>query len=515
MQINHNNHNSHGDHPLIKYGGDVCIENNDGEGQIHGLQDLSLPSQHVLKNIFFDNSLLSDSLSLKSVSSMGAHTVYSQPMYPHNTLLGGTQSNNIMGKDIYMSQDTPYLSSSPSSPTFSISTQSVAIIKSVMQSETSETLDQIKENSKEISQISRPGRQTTESLSHIIEMESMRFRHYSLLQEERELVLPLHYRQIWAMASALDVVINFFKARKKLTSFDNLQLAIKQGYHRYLYNIYIYRNFSLQQFKQILRIVPEFYTHTYVRGESRSEYIILIDIPEDIDGILSNCNSEDPLSQDQNPQSPAHSQTASTQIETPLLSEDTISQKFYPRTTQDPISKSTINLRREIMKNRLIDLTGKQHLEFIRGLGEDINFDPYVEKCWHSDFRVHDLPPITEAKLKALPDYRFGRPFTVEEFLKESNIKQKMIDIAMNKVDQEVKTEYLTPSTHSSNIYSHTQETNISSHSNTPSTSSQISPQVLHFTPLKSNIYKEENQEYLSSTLLKKVLYLYIYIYIL
>ena len=40
------------------------------------------------------------------------------------------------------------------------------------------------------------------------------------------------------------------------------------------------RSFSLQTFRQILSVVPEFYIHNWVKLDGHSDYSLIIDVPE-------------------------------------------------------------------------------------------------------------------------------------------------------------------------------------------------------------------------------------------
>ena len=91
----------------------------------------------------------------------------------------------------------------------------------------------------------------------------------------------------------------------------------------------------------------------------------------------------------------------------------------------------TMDLRAKIVKDRLLDITAGKHTEFLRTIGES-EYDPFKYKTWHHLFKVHELDIEKRGRVKEKPVAR--RTQGIAEFLKESNVKDKMVKEALETV---------------------------------------------------------------------------------
>ena len=221
----------------------------------------------------------------------------------------------------------------------------------------------------------------------VIDTVSLRDKHSELLTAHKELVLPVHYKHLRSMASALDTVINLLKSRSLPLSFTQIRHSIEQAYHR---------NFNINILGQILTLIPEFYTHKWVILGNSRQLTLIIDIPSNILQILSDITSAGE--------------------NYPIQHKFLVDGGHLPISSSlmHPMNDKQINTRREILHVRLLNLTNEYHRSYLREKGIS-HYDPFLSLCWDSSFEVHEVPQVAVASLRARPQVRDPRNIILDE----------------------------------------------------------------------------------------------------
>lgn len=66
-----------------------------------------------------------------------------------------------------------------------------------------------------------------------IEDVPMSIKYSNLLQESRELTIPIHYKEILVCFENLNLTLNYFKYQNRLTIFEEIQKAMQIAYKQY------------------------------------------------------------------------------------------------------------------------------------------------------------------------------------------------------------------------------------------------------------------------------------------
>ena len=101
----------------------------------------------------------------------------------------------------------------------------------------------------------------------------MREKHSELLKVKRELVLPLHIKQLIDVSQFIDESMNFIKRCRRSNEsgsilFTEIKTSIEKSYGRTV---------TLAHFRQLLTVVPEFYSHSWEKVTSQKDYQLTID----------------------------------------------------------------------------------------------------------------------------------------------------------------------------------------------------------------------------------------------
>lgn len=97
----------------------------------------------------------------------------------------------------------------------------------------------------------------------------MRLKHGELILVNKELVLPVHYKQLLEMQGYLDSSLNFLKqCRKQGGNFNELKKSIEAT---------IGRRFETSHFRQIYFLAPDFYNYKYEIVSASSTPMLFID----------------------------------------------------------------------------------------------------------------------------------------------------------------------------------------------------------------------------------------------
>lgn len=115
---------------------------------------------------------------------------------------------------------------------------------------------------------------------------SLKFKYEELLNVNRELPFPTHYKIIYQLFTYLENSLNFFKLRSKVPAFEDIKSTIETTYKQYI-NLIIIRKFTMNTLAQIFYIVPHFYVYKFRNSSNISTNAsgsgdkLLIDIPFD------------------------------------------------------------------------------------------------------------------------------------------------------------------------------------------------------------------------------------------
>ena len=105
----------------------------------------------------------------------------------------------------------------------------------------------------------------------------MREKHQDLLKVKRELVLPVHMKQLIEVCQFVDETLNFIKRCRRSVeggsiTFKEVKLSVEKSYARTI---------TLSQFRQLLTVVPEFYSHCWEQSKGPEEHQLVIDFKND------------------------------------------------------------------------------------------------------------------------------------------------------------------------------------------------------------------------------------------
>ena len=94
-----------------------------------------------------------------------------------------------------------------------------------------------------------------------------------MLKVKRELVLPIHIKQLIEVSQFIDESLNFIKRCRRKNdfgsiSFTEVKTSIEKSYGRTI---------NLSHFRQLLTVVPEFYSHSWEKIAGPKEYQLTID----------------------------------------------------------------------------------------------------------------------------------------------------------------------------------------------------------------------------------------------
>lgn len=209
-----------------------------------------------------------------------------------------------------------------------------------------------------------------------------------LLQQSRELRLPIIYKKLLDSFISLEKTINRNKKENKnnLNTFNNIRNILVS---------YTNKNFNINIFKQILYIVPHFYILKYVNSNKLNStfslnegidknYDLLIDIPNDFNERIKRNYSNDFNFLDIN-----------------FYSEN--NNKFEPLLRY--LTEKEMNQRKHIFQNILNYIVNDYHKKFLEENKIKIKFEPLTQKTWHHNFDPDKMcAPIPFFEFPAPPE---------------------------------------------------------------------------------------------------------------
>ena len=217
---------------------------------------------------------------------------------------------------------------------------------------------------------------------------NLHVKYEELLQQSRELRLPISYKKLYESFITLDNTINRNKKENKnnLNTFNNIRNILVS---------YTNKNFNINIFKQILYIVPHFYILKYVNSNKLNStfslnegidknYDLLIDIPNDFNERIKRNYSNDFNFLDIN-----------------FYSEN--NNKFEPLLRY--LTEKEMNQRKHIFQNILNYIVNDYHKKFLEENKIKIKFEPLTQKTWHHNFDPDKMcAPIPFFEFPAPPE---------------------------------------------------------------------------------------------------------------
>ena len=219
---------------------------------------------------------------------------------------------------------------------------------------------------------------------------NLHIKYDELLNQSRELRLPIIYKQLLDNFISLEKTINRNKKLNKnnLNTFNNIRNCIVTSTHR---------SFNINILKQILYIVPHFYILKYISSNKLQStfylnenidknYDLLIDIPNDFNERIKKNYSKD-----------------FNFLEINYISE--ANDKF------DPIlrflTEKEMNLRKYIFHNILNYIVNDYHEKYLKENKIKIKFNPLTQRTWYHNFDPDKYcKPIPFFDLPSPPEYK-------------------------------------------------------------------------------------------------------------
>ena len=194
-------------------------------------------------------------------------------------------------------------------------------------------------------------------------------------------------------------------------------------------------------FEKLCTVVPEFYTHTWIKLSEKRDYSLLIDVPANIDtivdSILQLTHSVSPQSKLKpgNVEPPSDHTNANEKIDANTIASKT-SESKDGKGPAGPLCQ-VMAQRSDILHERLITLTGEEHTKYLETIGEK-DFDPYEHNTWHHLFKLHELDIANPIPLPERPSVTKCQ--SVSEFLKQHNVKDQLVREALESAMDSSKT---------------------------------------------------------------------------
>lgn len=230
---------------------------------------------------------------------------------------------------------------------------------------------------------------------------SLKFKYEELIKEERELVLPPHYKALYNSFTELDHTLNFFKLstrKQRVPVFEDLKQAIEIAYKH---------KFEFKTFAQILYVVPHFFVYKWEKiSLCKDEFSLIIDIPID-HKIRIKQNYEENF----------NFITLQTEKYDPIC---------------ESLSNSDLEERRKVFKNLLYAIANEHHKLFLESIKFPREFDPFKFKTWHHDYNLESVPNIPIFEILEKPSIKIT---SIQDFLRETDIKSTLVKRAVDEIN--------------------------------------------------------------------------------
>lgn len=222
-------------------------------------------------------------------------------------------------------------------------------------------------------------------LTDVISTFAMRIDAKEILKEFDEIVLPSKLQLIFEFFSEIDNAINSCKRRGKIPFMSNIKPYVEQATNR---------SFDIEQFAKVFYVAPELYYYTWQLVPGTSNYDIRIEIPENIEDILTTIGRKEIL----------------------------VRIKYSP--ISEPMTNFLTNKRKILFRSRLVLYIEKLHKQFLASKGIK-DYDFIKEKGWHPEYDNEKIIDIPAKQLKNAPKAK--RSESVSDFLKGNNIKNAIV----------------------------------------------------------------------------------------
>ncbi len=224
----------------------------------------------------------------------------------------------------------------------------------------------------------RLNKTTFHNINCILNNYSMKEKYEDLFKENRELLLPVHYKSIYKKFIHLDEILKILKqhAYKKtgnasVDSFFSIP-KINESFTTIKND-----TFTMEDFQKILFIVPSFFIYKWEYLDN--DFEICIDIPHDFAKRMTQSYTD---------------MTDFTALQT---------FPFNPLKNNIPLEKALQEKRASIFKKILLHLTNSHHRKFLKDNNIKTKLNPYRQKTWHSEFDIHKVPEIEKFDLIKKP----------------------------------------------------------------------------------------------------------------
>lgn len=199
-----------------------------------------------------------------------------------------------------------------------------------------------------------------------------------------EILLPKTFQLVLDFFTELDNAINNCKRRGKCAILSNLKPYIEMSTSR---------SFALVNFQKVLYCAPDLFYYTWQPVGKAGEHEIRIEIPENIEEILTNIEKK---------------ATVVNLVKLPFT---------------ETMTNFVLNKRKKIIRARLMQYTKVIHSQFLKNINK-ADFDFIKNRGWHPDFNPEGGLGIPAKKLEDVPKLR--KLETVGEFMKNNNIKNNI-----------------------------------------------------------------------------------------
>jgi hypothetical protein len=244
---------------------------------------------------------------------------------------------------------------------------------------------------------------------------SLKYKYEDLIKEERELILPPHYKKLLQSFTELDLIMNHYKMssrRNAVPVFEDIQQSIESTYKH---------KFDFKTFAQILYVTPHLFIYKWQKMNLESEdFSLIVDIPKDHHKRLRGENLNN------------HIITINNQDEeinfTKLQTEN-----YDP--AMESLTTAELEERKKVFKNALIAITNHYHGKFLESLDFARDFDPIKLKTWHHGFDLENVTPVPIFEILEKPTIKIT---SIKEFLETNDIKNSLIKRAIEGINSNI-----------------------------------------------------------------------------
>ncbi len=231
---------------------------------------------------------------------------------------------------------------------------------------------------------------------------SLRFKYEELIKEDRELLIPPHYKVLYSAFCNLDHTLNLYKVtgrQNRVPIFEDIKTTIETTYKQ---------KFEFKTFAQILYVVPHFFIYKWEKVSlTKDEFFLIVDIPKDHPKRLYE-------NYEQNFNFIKH-------------------QTENYEGTLETLSLSQLEERRKVFKNLLLEIVNEHHKKFLEEINFPKEFDPFKMKTWHHRFNLDNIPSIPIFEILEKPTIHITN---IQDFLRDTDIKNSLVKRAMEGLSQ-------------------------------------------------------------------------------